>query len=196
MHERSDSEVAGAGLKPTLWRTCRALANRRRLGIVCHLIDHPDDMVSQVARGVGIPVAVASQYLRILNARGVLRATRRSRWVHYRLAADPSLPEASVLVAALGESLAADTRDLDSAMATLTAFTHPRRLLLLALLWQYGHLDYSELMGRSGIPHQALTRHLDKLQRRGLVDLHGGRYRLTCGPDVLARALLSIAVRE
>ena len=39
----------GTGLRPTLWRSCRALANRKRLRILRRLIEHSPQTVAQVA---------------------------------------------------------------------------------------------------------------------------------------------------
>jgi DNA-binding MarR family transcriptional regulator len=43
---------ASAPLQPTLWRTCRALANRTRLRILCHLNVNPNQTVTAVARAL------------------------------------------------------------------------------------------------------------------------------------------------
>ncbi len=89
---------------PTLWRTCRALANRRRLRLMQYLMRHSDLTVSAIADEARMPLSVASQYLRALNARGLLQARRVGRSVIYRVEADPAVPQAEPLLKALRAS--------------------------------------------------------------------------------------------
>ena len=53
-------------LKPTLWRTCRALANHRRLVMLRVLAKEREMTVSQIADAVRLPVATVSANLRML----------------------------------------------------------------------------------------------------------------------------------
>jgi DNA-binding transcriptional ArsR family regulator len=72
-------------LQPTLWRSCRVLANRQRLRLL-ELLAHDSELtVTSAAQRLALPLPVASQYLRALEARGFLQAHRRGRRVSYRL---------------------------------------------------------------------------------------------------------------
>ena len=51
-------------LQPTLWRTCRVLANRTRLQIFGLLRRQPNQTVSAVAQHLKLSLPVASQYSR------------------------------------------------------------------------------------------------------------------------------------
>ncbi len=55
-------------LQPTLWRTCRVLANRRRLQILRLLAGGRELTVTTVARQLEIATPVASQSPRALRA--------------------------------------------------------------------------------------------------------------------------------
>ena len=76
--------------QPTLWRTCRVLANRKRLQILALLIRQPNQTVSTVAGRMSLSMPTASQYLRALEARGLLTCRRVGRRVEYRPSAGKS----------------------------------------------------------------------------------------------------------
>ena len=63
-----------ARLRPTLWRTCRVLANPTRLKMFSLLLQQPGQTVSAVAEHLSQPLSLTSEYLRALEARGFLRA--------------------------------------------------------------------------------------------------------------------------
>ena len=52
-----------------------------------------------------------------------------------------------------------------------TAYTHLRRLLILRLLLTQGEADLVTIMREIGMSRAAARRHLDKLARRGIVDV-------------------------
>ena len=66
-----------ATLKPTLWRTARALANGDRLNLM-RLVSTAKGAkgVSELAAEAGLPIPTASVYLRALNARGLISVVR------------------------------------------------------------------------------------------------------------------------
>jgi DNA-binding MarR family transcriptional regulator len=74
-------------LQPALWRTCRVLANRTRLHMRGCLLQHPGQTVSAVADQLKLSLPVASQYLRALEARGLLTVRGVSRRLKYRIGA-------------------------------------------------------------------------------------------------------------
>ena len=67
-------------IQPTLWRTCRVVANRKRLQTLALLIRKPNQTVSAVAERMRLSVPAASQYLRALEARGLLTCRRVVDW--------------------------------------------------------------------------------------------------------------------
>ena len=89
-------------LKPTYWRTCRALANEDRLRLFKAVVENEGRFsVRQYARLLGLQDDVASVYLRQMNARGLLGVRREHIKVFYNLNRDRSLPQAAELQKAL-----------------------------------------------------------------------------------------------
>ncbi len=182
------------GLSPTLWRTCRVLANHRRLGVMWYLLHRQGATVSDVAAGCGISVSAASQCLRALQARGLLRVLRVSRWVEYRVGHDPTVPQTAALVRALSRELT-DEEAVEGAFKALTAFTHPRRIRILGALHEKPGMTFSEVQLATRITNRALCRHLSKLTRRGVIRHCDNTYRIERPATPLARVLLHMALK-
>ena len=166
----------GSHLSPTLWRTCRVLANKRRLRVFRSLIDVEKLTVSEVAVANAIGDVSATQCLRALNARGLLRVQRVGRWVEYRIGHDPLVSGTEQLVAALRVPLRGKGNVIARTYKDVTAFTHPRRVLIVRLLHEHPDLTFAQLRALSGISPPALCRHLSKLRHRGLVDAEDDRF--------------------
>lgn len=179
-------------LQPTLWRTCRVLANQHRLHMLRELIRCPNQTVAQIARSVAVPIPVASLYLRALNARGLLRPTRSGRYVRYHAAPDPRVADAAPLLKALQDAFSSGHRAIEKTLWLLTSFTHPRRIMIVKALPRTG-LTLAQLRLATGISHDALTRHLAKLRRRGILVVRHGRYTCARPRTRLGRTLLALA---
>lgn len=184
----------GMELKPTLWRTCRVLANERRLRVLAYVCTAGPAHVTKVAAATQLPQPQATGNLRLLQSRGLLRATRRSRWVEYAAMPDPLVEHAAGMLEAMTQAI----RRKDSAaeiMRALTAFTHPRRLRIVMALAD-APLLFDQLVLRCSISRPALYRHLRKLERRGLLAAVGeaDRYRLVTPPAGVLRDLLRLAL--
>jgi DNA-binding transcriptional ArsR family regulator len=154
---------------PTLWRTARVLANRDRLDCLREVLAHPGASVEKVAEGAGIRENKASLCLRALQSRGLLRARRESRWVYYSADTDPLVPSAAPILSAMRRALA-EQKD-DEVFRALTAFTHPRRLVVLKTLQTHGSMSGDRLSVVTSISPPALRRHLLKLTSRRLVSV-------------------------
>jgi DNA-binding transcriptional ArsR family regulator len=179
-------------LRPTLWRTCRALANLRRLRILALLAQDPGQTVSSVALRLGLPVAVASQYLRALEARSLLSVRRIGRQVQYRLRTIPE--ERHPLVQPLQSALRRDEKAVERIFQLCTAFTHPRRIEIFAALKKEPH-RLGRLQVVTHISVRALERHLEKLSARGFVRLEQGWYFAAVPAGAVARTLAVLAER-
>ena len=79
MDEQSDRHIRPAA------RLLKALANERRLAILCHL-GRGEMTVGQLADAVGLSLSALSQHLAKLRADGVVTARRRSQTIVYALA--------------------------------------------------------------------------------------------------------------
>jgi Predicted transcriptional regulators len=180
-------------LHPTLWRTCRVLANVRRLQCLKAVLCCPDATVGQVAETCKFPVNQTSVYLRALQTRGLLQSVRDSRWVHYRPQPDPLVPSAEPVLSAVTRAFLKDNMPVKDIIFCLTAFTHPRRLVILSVLLQHESISFMELSRKSNVSPCALTRHLAKLCRRNMTAKDGEeRCAVLRPPSLLAAALLRL----
>lgn len=177
---------------PTVWRTCRMLAHLSRLACLKVIFQHPSSTVGEVAGTLGIPINQASLFLRALQARGLICAKRQSRWVRYVPLPDPLVPEAAPVLNALRLDMLYMRRAEDEIKRTLTGFTHPRRLVILAALHQYSSLSIEALTAATQISRPALSRHLAKLDSRGLARYEGQGWRLAPPTNPLAETLLQL----
>ncbi len=185
-----------AALAPTLWRTCRALANRRRLQLLRCLIKQKAPVrVTDAAELLGASLSATSQCLRALNARGLLRAQRKGRDVVYQVGHDPALPQSRVLLDALQSELGRSRRSLENAFDALTGFTHPRRIALVQAVAR-GLVRPHEIRTATRVSTRAAARHLDKLVRRGYLARRGHTYRIARPASRLARSLLVLALSD
>ena len=155
-------------LHPTIWRTCRVLANKRRLACLKDVLTHPGGTVGEVAASVRLPQDQASLCLRALQARGLIQASREGRWVRYFPWPDNQVPIAAPILAGVSHALLSKKLADTDMIRCLTAFTHPRRLTILRCLQQTQSIAFAALAAKSCITSPALSRHLKKLQGRNL----------------------------
>jgi len=180
-------------LQPTLWRTCRVLANRTRLEMFRLLLRDPGQTVSEVARQLRKPLSLTSEYLRALESRGLLTARRVGRWVQYR-PSPPTNPNVSGMVAALRATFQRESSAIDIIFRLATAFTHPRRVEMFRVIQTRPH-TLEQLQASTRIPGWALLRHLKKLQARGFVTERGGLYTVIKRADALGQELARLTAR-
>lgn len=77
-----------------MWRTCRALLNSTRLGMLKIAFENEGNLcVRDYAKILSIPDSIASIYLRQLNARGLIGVKRDRIKVFYNGNQDRSLPD-------------------------------------------------------------------------------------------------------
>lgn len=180
--------------QPTLWRTCRVLANRQRLQMLALLIREPGQTVSSVARQMRLSLPAASQYLRALEARGLLTCRRIGLRVEYRPA---------VTTEGGGGTIAAALRMLvgrrrqqppDVLFKLATAFTHPRRIEVYRAV-KNGADSFVRVQAATHISRRALARHLAKLEARGFVNNEGDVYAVTNHAHPFGRVLARLAVQ-
>lgn len=171
---------------PTLWRTCRVLANRTRLKMMRLLIDQPAMEVSAVAARLKLPRSLTSEYLRALESRGLLAVRRIGRRAEYSAAQRPSQPGSGEIVAAL--RFAFKEEHPQTLFKIATAFTHPRRIEVFRII-QKQSCTLAQLRSCTAISRRALVRHLEKLQSRGFITCQQGIYSPAELGDALGREL-------
>jgi len=183
-------------LQPTLWRTCRTLANRRRLSCLKEVVLRPGESVGEIAAAVKLPQDQASLCLRALQARGLLHASRDGRWVRYFPWPDPLVPTAADVLVAMTRALTEKKLQDKRVLQCLTAFTHPRRLAILGSLLQRRVLSFPALVQRCHISSPALSRHLKKLVTRRLVQETPEGWTLVSERDSLSESFLKVIAKN
>jgi len=189
---QSVSMTAVHKLHPTLWRTCRVLANRNRLRIFGCLLQQPDQTVTAVSNRLHLPVAVTSQYLRALEARSLLVARHKGSFVSYRVSDGETAGVVQPLVTALRVVFQRERDPIRIVFKLATAFTHPRRVAAAQAL-AGGAQTLLELQDRTGISIPALMRHLAKLEARGFMVRGNRTYSLVSQRAPLPRVLAAMA---
>ena len=180
--------------QPTLWRTCRVLANRKRLRTLALLIRQPNQTVSAVAERMSLSMPAASQYLRALEARGLLTCRRVGRRVEYRLSPGTGEGAAEEIVKTLRLALRRRGRPIGAIFKLATGFTHPRRIAVFRALTKGGN-SFAKLQAATNTPARALARHLAKLEARGFVKDEGALYMATIHRHPFGRVLAHSARR-
>lgn len=158
-------------LRPTLWRTCRALMNETRLKMLRMAIENEGALcVRDYARNLNIPDPIASIYLRQLNARGIIGVKRDHIKVFYNGEKDKSLPDAIAIQEAFMEYFASGVNIgwEEEVMTILRAFSHFNRLAILIRLAR-GPALLSELYDSMGVCVKSAYHHLGFLQAAGLL---------------------------
>jgi DNA-binding transcriptional ArsR family regulator len=179
-------------LHPTLWRTCRTLANGRRLACLKAVLAQPNCTVEELAETTGMPNDQASLCLRALQARGLIQSERYSRWVRYSPLPDRSVPAAAPILDAIRRAFFDERMADPEILFALTAFTHPRRLAILRSLQFNGPQPADKLSIATQVSPPALWRHLVKLRRRHLVDQTQDGWQLAPRPSPLAQTMLTL----
>jgi predicted ArsR family transcriptional regulator len=146
--------------------------------------------VSAVASRLRLRLSLASQYLRTLEARGLLKVRRVARQAEYRAKAASDGERG--LAQALQSAFRTDPAAVQPIFGLCTAFTHPRRIAIFRAL-RRRVLTWDELRRATRIPDLALWRHLKKLKARGFVTHRFGRYAATCPKGTVSRALAELA---
>ena len=180
--------------QPTLWRTCRVLANRKRLQILALLIRQPNQTVSAVADRMSLSMPAASQYLRALEARGLATCRRVGRRVEYQAAAGTSKGAAGEIVKALLRVFRRGAQPIEVIFKLATGFTHPRRIEVFRAVTN-GADSSAKLQAATKMPARALVRHLAKLEARGFVEGEREVFTVRNQTHPLGRVLARLAVR-
>ena len=186
----------GKPLKPTLWRTARALANSDRLNLM-YLVSTAKGTkgVVELAAEANLPVPTASIYLRALNARGLISVVRSGPYVYYGTGSDRSLPVAMSIQESFRRLFARKSMPTGwtgNLLPLLRAYSNPRRESILRLLRDFQPMRYSELRKLSGLCETSFLRHLDILTAAGIVESDArGSYLLAKPKNSLASVFLN-----
>ena len=167
------------------WKRCRVLASAPRLKVLTLLDERSRECVKFIAEELDVSDSVASRDLQLMQQAGFLEYERRGKFLYYSLADDP-----------LSRLVLNASRDneVDEIMFVLTAFTHERRLRILAQLDE-GATRMERLGVESSIPFISLRRQVDKLVRRGFVEMKDGVCRAKKPVSSVGRELKKLAMK-
>src|SRR6266404_7771673 len=169
--------LSNSDLRPTLWRTCRVLANHNRLRIFHSLLLRPDQTVSAIANRFKLSLPIASESLRLLESRSLLTARRSGKYVKYRVVPTSRDNLKSRLAAELRVIFHERTlsKASDTIFQLVTAFTHPRRIGIFRAL-RMKPRTFDQIQAATGISALALSRHVKKLETRRFIECRDGLY--------------------
>ncbi|MBA4388662.1 MAG: hypothetical protein C0404_11825 [Verrucomicrobia bacterium] len=189
------TDVQPDNLQPTLWRTCRVLANETRLKIIRYILLHPGQTVSGIANVFSLNLSMACRHLRDLNARGLLKAERIHGNVMYWPHADESTRQARALFASIWFTMGNHDDAIGFIYNKATAFTHPRRIAIVRQLAKSPR-RLCEIQRLASISKPATCRHVGKLLNRGFITLDRKRqvYALAKPGTTFEQTLLALAV--
>jgi len=178
-------------IPPSLWITCRVVACETRLQFLWALFEHGELSVNEARFLVGVSQPCASTQLKTLNHYGLILYRREDMRVIYRAEENSAICFAPAVLDALRICFE-QSLSLEAVMREVTAFTHERRIEIVRAL-NGNPLSYNELLEATGMSSTALSRHLDKLERRGFVKRVEGVYCMIASDRALGRTLLRLA---
>lgn len=156
-------------LNHTLWRTCRVLAGANRIKLLRQLHDRPGQNVAALAKALGIGRPYASQEMRRIQSRGLIRSTKQGVAVVYLPIPDPQVPTAAPLLKAIRTALASRPAERDADMASIAAgLAHERRIALARSLMQLSKTQ-ARLLAEYPMAPCCLQLHLRTLTAAGFI---------------------------
>lgn len=179
-------------LNPTLWRTCRILSGKTRLALLRRIAKRPGQTVSQLAEAEGLSRPRASQELRRLQSRGLLRADRQGLFLIYQLVPDPQVASAKPILQAMSDNLARFPPAVDEqTMRIAVGLSHARRIAIVRRL-RSGPTHISGLQEAVQIPFRTLSYHLRLLEKGGWVQGEKRVWELAPNDFPLAKCLMGL----
>ena len=180
-----------AQLNPTVWRTCRVLSHPGRLRLLQEVLRQPERSVSQLAEDLSIGVSDASQQLRRLQSRGLLKRPCRGLEVIYRPIPDPQVPSAKPLLLALQKTLAQRRTNLANLALVAKGLACERRIAIVRLL-RNDSFTQAQIDLSVGARRNTVKDHLEILLAGGWVTKSGQIYSLGKMKNPLQRTLFSL----
>ena len=177
-------------LHPTLWRTCRALSGVVRLKLLHLIFAQSGQNVTQLAESAGIGVSDASQELRRLQSRGLLRRSRQGPAVVFEPVPDPQVPTAAPLLKALQLALANGDAEIELVARIAKGLAAERRIALVRALRRGPQTSGQLALAAGRTAHSNLQKHVAVLKEGGWIAPEGRAYVLSPPRHPLTAALL------
>ncbi len=162
-------------LSPTIWRTCRVLKSPVRLHLLQTVLFRPGLNVTELARVAEVGVSDASQELRRLQSRGLIRRTPQGRSVVYQPFPDPLVASAAPLLEALRVALKNTPRPYEPITRIAGGLACERRALMVRLL-RKAPLSAPELAGHLQTDSKNIAANLRILMESGWIARTGRTY--------------------
>ena len=178
-------------LNPTVWRTCRALGGSTRVRMLRQILKCPGQNVSQLAEQLEIGISDASQELRRLQSRGLLRRSCQGLSVVYLPIPDPQVPSAAPLLQALKAAFASEPESDESIVRIAKALGHERRIAIVRALLQ-GPQSRQELSILARTQLVTLKKHLKWLVDGCIVIRTNKKYSLQASQSPLLATWLKL----
>ena len=180
------------GLSPTLWRTCRILSGTTRLSLFRRIIQVPGQCVSGLAKAEKISRPRASQELRRLQSRGLVRVGRQGRYVRYYPESDPLVSSAQPLLQAMRATFRQIPPEMSDHIAkTAMGLSHDKRMAVVRVL-RDGPRDIHGLAAMLCMPIETVRHHLSFLEDGGWVECAGTTLKLAATDLPLAKCLMKL----
>ena len=168
------------------------LAGKNRVRLLRQLYEHPGRNVSDLGSAVGIKRAYASQELRRIQSRGLLKSARRGRPLIYHMIADLQVPAATPLLKAIQAALKLYPARRDFEICAIAnGLAHERRLAIVQALIERP-TTLSDLAVRLHLPPFGLRHHLLSIEKSGFAKRTGSRFCFVVPTHPLARALADL----
>lgn len=190
-------------LAPSFWRTCRSLKNRHRLDLFHDVYSFEGEFgVTEFGRRAGISEPTASNYLRQMNARGILGVRREKKYVYYNLKQDRSLPKAINLQEAFQRFFEQELPKgwQDKVILLLKGYTHFNRLSAIRYLACHESGTVKELEKYMGTCVKGVYHHVRILLKSGIIERvpdtsdRDAPFRLVVPKDPLHKVLHNLSV--
>ena len=178
-------------LNPTVWRTCRVLSGSTRVRILRQILEQPGQNVSQLAEQLDIGISDASQELRRLQSRGLLRRSCQGMSVVYLPIPDPQVSSAPPLLQALKTSFSSDQEGDESIIRIAKALGHERRIAIVRALLQ-GPKSRDEISTLSNTQPDTLKKHIKCLIDNGVIARSNKQYALKASSNPMLVAWLKL----
>ncbi len=177
-------------LNPTLWRTCKMLAGHKRIQLLRQLYEHPGQNVTELGRAVGIKRSDASQELRRIQSRGLLKSERKGLPLLYRMEPDPQVSTAAPLLRAIQTALATfpSKRDIDMCVMA-NGLAHERRMTIVRLLIESPR-SMADLQMQLHLAPFGLSQHVLTLVNSGFAEQKKALFLFQMPPHPLAKTLI------
>ena len=168
------------------------LAGTKRIQLLRELFERPGQCVKDLGAAVGVKRSDASQELRRIQSRGLLKAQRQGLPLIYRLEPDPQVVSAAPLLKGIQTALHSYPPKQDVEIVRIArGLANERRLAIAkALLAQSrtsGELQQSLTLSRS-----ALSQHLQILVQSGFVVKQRMQYHFKSPAHPMGRVLVRL----